>query len=187
VCGAIASKSDGDKRDAVEIASKLTAHQPVTEVSWSVAQAFCESEGARLPSWTEWEYAAAADATRTDARADPAWLARVLGWYARPATADLPEVGGEPNVCSVRELHGLIWEWVDDFNALLVNTDSRRGEDPDKLKFCGAGANNLQDKQNYAVLMRIAMLSSLQAANSTSSLGFRCVRPLLVEPISPTP
>jgi formylglycine-generating enzyme len=174
-------------RSSTELPSASAAQQPATDISWFVAQAFCESEGGRLPTWTEWEYAAAADATRTDARADPAWLARVLGWYARPATADLPAVGGEPNVYGVRDLHGLIWEWVDDFNALLVNTDSRSGDDPDKLKFCGAGAINLQDKQNYAVLMRIALLSSLKAADSTSSLGFRCVRPLLVEPISETP
>ena len=29
-------------------------------------------------------------------------------------------------------LHGLIWEWVDDFNALLVDGDSRKDGDPDK-------------------------------------------------------
>ena len=73
-------------------------------------------------------------------------------------------------------MHGLIWEWVDDFNALLVSPDSRSGDDPDKIQFCGAGAINLQDRQNYAVLMRIALLSSLRASDSTTSLGFRCVR-----------
>ncbi len=153
------------------------AAQPVTQVSWFAAQAFCEAEGARLPTWLEWEYAAAADATRADARSDPAWLARILGWYARPASTMLPAVGGVANVYAVRDLHGLVWEWVDDFNALLVNADSRSAEDADKLKFCGAGAINLQDRQNYAVLMRIALLSSLNASDSTSSLGFRCVRP----------
>ncbi|MBW8843411.1 MAG: formylglycine-generating enzyme family protein [Burkholderiales bacterium] len=149
---------------------------PVTEVSWFAAQAYCEAEGGRLPTWYEWEYAAAADATRTDARADPVWLARILGWYARPADQALPAVGGEANVYGVRDLHGLVWEWVDDFNALLVNPDSRSGNDPDKLKFCGAGAIDLQDRQNYAVLMRVALLSSLNAADSTGSLGFRCAR-----------
>jgi len=151
--------------------------QPVTQVSWFAAQAYCEAEGGRLPTWSEWEYAAAADATRRDARADPAWRARILGWYSRPATGPLPKVGGAPNVYGVRDLHGIVWEWVDDFNALLVDGDSRTGKDPDRLKFCGAGAINLQDRENYAVLMRVALLSSLNAADSTGSLGFRCVHP----------
>lgn len=152
---------------------------PQTAVSWFAAQAYCESEGARLPTWLEWEYAAAADATRTDARSDPRWRAAILGWYARPATAPLPSVGGAPNVYGVRDLHGLIWEWVDDFNSLLVNADSRSADDPDRLKFCGAGALDLQDRQNYAVLMRIALLAALGAADSTASLGFRCAREIV--------
>lgn len=150
---------------------------PVTEVSWFAAQAFCESEGARLPTWGEWEFAAAADETRTDARDDPQWRARILSWYARPATTAIPAVGGSANVYGIKNLHGLVWEWTDDFNSLLVNEDSRSADDPDKLKFCGAGAINLQQRENYAVLMRVALLSSLKASNSTGSLGFRCVRP----------
>ena len=166
-------------RTPVMLADAASDLQPVTNVSWFAAQAFCEQEGGRLPTWTEWEYVAAADATRRDARKDPAWLARILGWYARPASSPLPAVGGAPNFYGVRDMHGLVWEWVDDFNALLVNPDSRSGDDPDKLQFCGAGAINLQDRENYAVLMRIALLSSLKGSDSTSSLGFRCVRPLL--------
>lgn len=157
--------------------SPQEALQPATRVSWFAAQAYCESEGGRLPTWNEWEFAAAADATRRDARADPAWRAGILSWYSRPATAALPAVGGEPNAYGVRDLHGLVWEWVDDFNALLVNGDSRSADDPDRLKFCGAGAINLQERDNYAVLMRVALLSSLKASDSTGSLGFRCVRP----------
>lgn len=152
------------------------ASSPVTQVSWFAAQAYCASEGARLPSWAEWEYAAAADATRPDARDDAAWRARILAWYAQPADAVLPAVGGEPNLYGLRDLHGLVWEWVDDFNALLVAADSRSADDPDRLKFCGAGAIDLQDKRHYAVLMRIALLSSLTAKDGTGSLGFRCVR-----------
>jgi len=76
----------------------------------------------------------------------------------------------------------VVWEWVDDFNALLVDADSRSGNDVDKLKFCGAGAINLQQRDNYAILMRVALLSSLRATDSTGSLGFRCARPQTKDP-----
>lgn len=151
--------------------------RPAVQVSWFAAKAFCEEEGARLPTWLEWEYAAAADETRRDARADPAWRARILAWYARPTGPALPDVGGPPNIYGVRDLHGLVWEWVDDFNALFIAGDSRTQGDPDLLKFCGSGALNILDRDSYAVLMRIALLSSLNAADTTANLGFRCAKP----------
>jgi formylglycine-generating enzyme required for sulfatase activity len=151
---------------------------PVVNVSWFAARAYCESEGARLPTWLEWEYAAAADESRRDARSDPAWRRRILAWYERPAGATPASVGGAANAYGVRDLHGLVWEWVDDFNALFIAGDSRTQGDPDLLKFCGAGAINIIDRDSYAVLMRIALLSSLNAADTTGSLGFRCARPL---------
>ena len=159
------------------LGEQVLPRQPVTRVSWFAAQAYCESEQARLPSWYEWEFAAAADATRRDARADPAWRESILGWYSRPSTAALPQVGGAANVYGVRDINGLVWEWVDDFNALMVASDSREQGDPDLLKFCGAGAISMQEKENYAVLMRIAMLSALKAADTTNNMGFRCVKP----------
>ncbi|HET9034426.1 MAG TPA: formylglycine-generating enzyme family protein [Dokdonella sp.] len=157
--------------------SDAQARQPIVKVSWFAAQAYCESEDARLPSWHEWEYVAAADETHRDARNDPAWRNRILGWYSKTSNGDPEWVGGAPNAYGVRDLHGLVWEWVDDFNALFVSADNRNQGDPDLLKFCGAGALSMQDRDNYAVLMRIAMLSSLKGADVTGNVGFRCVRP----------
>ena len=151
--------------------------QPVTWVSWFAADAYCASIGARLPSWNEWEYAAAADETRRDARNDPAWRERILAWYARPSTNALPRAGLQaPNAYGVQDLHGLVWEWTDDFASLLVSGDNRNQGDADKQKFCGAGALSMDDRDNYAVLMRVAMLSSLDAHDATANLGFRCAR-----------
>jgi len=165
---------------ARDLGDATLAHQPVTRVSWFAAQAFCEAErpGGRLPSWLEWERVAAADATHTDARANPAWRAEILSWYGTASSVILASVGGTANAYGIQNMHGLIWEWVDDFNALLVAADSRSQGDPDKLQFCGAGAISLKDRDNYAVLMRIALLSSLKAVDTTRHLGFRCVIPV---------
>ncbi len=160
---------------ATELGANARPDQPVTRVSWFPARAYCESVGGRLPTWYEWEYAAAADAQRPDARADPAWRERILDWYGQPAGGSLADVGQSAvNYYGIQDLHGLIWEWVEDFNALMVSGDSREQGDPDKLKFCGAGALSLQDKDNFAVLMRVAFLSSLEARSTARSLGFRC-------------
>ncbi len=164
-------------RSATDLGPNALSEQPVTSVSWFAAHAYCESVGARLPTWSEWEYAAAADETRRDARKDPAWRERILAWYSRPSNQALPRAGLQaPNAYGVQDLHGLVWEWTEDFSSLLVSADNRNQGDADRLKFCGAGALSMDDRENYAVLMRVAMLSSLEARDTTVNLGFRCAR-----------
>ncbi len=150
------------------------ARQPLTRVSWYAARAYCKARNARLPTWYEWEWAAAANATAADARQDPAWRQQILEWYARPSTT-LPKVGSTPaNRYGIRDLHGVIWEWVEDFNGMLVSSDSRSQNGSDVTRFCGSGALTMEQKDQYAVLMRVAMLSSLEAKYTTATLGFRC-------------
>lgn len=162
---------------ATQLGDTALPDQPVTWVSWFAANAYCEAQGARLPSWAQWEYAAAADETRRDARTDPAWRERILTWYSRPSNTALPRVGQQsPNAYGVRDLHGLVWEWTDDYSSLLVSGDNRNQGDADVAKFCGAGALAMDDRENYALLMRVAMLSSLEGRDATTNLGFRCAR-----------
>lgn len=152
-------------------------NRPVVRVSWYAARAYCEWRGARLPTWYEWEWAAAASESVVDARNDPRWKQKILGWYARPATGPLPDVGSQPaNVHGVRDLHGVVWEWVEDYNSLLVAGDNRQQSESDTTRFCGSGALTMEQKEQYATLMRIAMLSSLKAEYTTATTGFRCAR-----------
>jgi formylglycine-generating enzyme required for sulfatase activity len=166
-----------DWHDALALGPAANPRQPVTGVSWFAARAYCESKDARLPTWYEWELAAAADGEVLDARQDAGWQQKILSWYSRPCREPLPDVGLQPpNTYGVHDLHGLVWEWVEDFNALMISADSREQGDPDLLRFCGSGALALEDRDNYALAMRLALLSSLQASSTTVNLGFRCAR-----------
>jgi formylglycine-generating enzyme len=160
---------------APSAADAASQDQPVVHVSWFAASAYCEARGARLPRWHEWEYVAAASETRADARQDDAWRQRILSWYSRTARGTLPNVGRtRPNFHGIQDLHGVIWEWVEDIGAMLVSSDNRQQSEPDALRFCGPGALTMEQKENYAILMRIAMLSSMRASYTSSTMGFRC-------------
>jgi formylglycine-generating enzyme required for sulfatase activity len=151
-------------------------NQPVVHVSWFAASAYCESRGARLPTWYEWEYVAAASAHAPDARNNEAWRQTILGWYSKSGRGALPLVGRTPaNYYGVRDMHGVVWEWVEDLSAMLVSGDNRQQSDPDSLRYCGPGALTMEQKENYATLMRIAMLSSMKASYTSATMGFRCV------------
>ena len=154
----------------------LPANAPVTQVSWHAARAFCQSEGGRLPTWREWERAAAADDKRADARDDPAWREQILRWYEQPGCGNPPPVGGRANYWRISDLHGSIYEWVEDFNGLFVTADSRAQGEWRALATCGAAALSLGDKDNYAILMRIAMLAALSGNDTPQAVGFRCAK-----------
>jgi len=152
------------------------AAQPVTHVSWFAAREYCKAQGARLPTWYEWEYVSAANDKSPDARSDPAWRQAILDWYARPASVGLPAAGSTPpNYYGVHDVHGVVWEWVLDLGSMMVSADNREQGDPDLKRFCGTGALTMEQKENYAMLMRIAMLSSMRANYTSATMGFRCV------------
>ncbi|QYM78779.1 formylglycine-generating enzyme family protein [Horticoccus luteus] len=148
---------------------------PVVQVSWFAARAYARALHARLPSTAEWEFAAAAGYTSPDGKHDAQLNRDLYAWFARPSPAVLPSIAtAKANFYGVRGLHGLVWEWVDDFNTALVANDSRADSGLDRDLFCAAGAVNVKDTNDYAAFMRQALRSSLKANNTTSSLGFRC-------------
>lgn len=147
---------------------------PVTQVSWFAAQAYCRSRGLRLPTEHQWERAARASAKLEDASQDEAFRQQILDWYGRPAVAPGPVGRGTANLWGIKDMHGLVWEWVLDFNSTLLATDNRGTNDKDKLPFCGAGAQQAKDKGDYPSFMRVAFRSSLRANYTARTLGFRC-------------
>jgi len=161
----------------VSLGGKVSPGQPVVFVSWFASKAYCESFGARLPTHFEWELAATATESLPDGRSDIKWRQKILDWYGKPAPKNLPKVmQNEPNFWGLYDLHGLIWEWVQNFNGILLSNDSREAGGFDQARFCGAGAVAASEKEDYPSFIRLSFLSSLEASYTTKNLGFRCAK-----------
>ena len=171
-------------QEPLELGSQAAPDQPVTHVSWFAARAYCESSNARLPTWKEWEFAAAADEHVADARHDPVWRQRILATLGRSPRSPLSAVGlAPPNLYGIHDLHGLICEWVEDFDTLFAPRGRSEQEHAgmamspgDTAMSCGAAALSVTDPENYPMILRLAVLSSLNRNSTTADLGFRCAR-----------
>ncbi|MCW9707301.1 formylglycine-generating enzyme family protein [Fodinibius salsisoli] len=154
-------------------------NSPVTNVSWFAARAYAQWRGKRLPTLYEWEYVASASHDKPLASRDKEFVQKVLDWYSRPNPETLPRVGqGKPNVHGVYDMHGLIWEWVQDFNTVFISGESRGDQGELKQFYCAAGSSAASetDKENYAAFLRFAFRGSLEADYSVGNLGFRCAK-----------
>ena len=161
--------------DKQSLPAQQQLNSPVINVSWFAAQAYCRALDKRLPTVAEWERVASASEKNADGSQEKNYHQRILEWYSLPSKKQLPEVGGNaPNFWGVQDLHGLIWEWTEDFNSALVSGESRGDSNIDQRLFCAAGAQGAADPSNYAAFMRFGFRSSLQAKFTLPNLGFRC-------------
>jgi sulfatase modifying factor 1 len=152
-----------------------TLNQPVTNVSWFAAQAYCHALGKRLPKVNEWERAASASESQMDGSREVSYRQKILDWYSRPNTGELADIGqGNANFWGLFDMHGLIWEWTEDFNSALVSGESRADSSINQKLFCAAGASGAADPSDYAAFMRFGFRSSLKAKYTLANLGFRC-------------
>lgn len=146
-------------------------NSPVVFVSWFAAKAYCEWKKKQLPTVDQWEYVA-----DDQGRGAEAAKKKILDWYGKPNEEKLASVGqDQPNGYGVGNLHGLIWEWVLDFNSAIASEESRNS-DEDNNMFCGSGSLNAVDSSDYARFMRYSLRNSLKANYTTANLGFRCAK-----------
>lgn len=148
-----------DGRYLAGLAGAPAAH-PVTGVSWFAAGAYCAWRGGRLPTLDEWEFVAAAGG------GGDAYANRIFSYYADPAASARRPVGaGVPNRLGVHDMHGLVLEWVEDFQLVLTDGGG-----------CGDTARFLPefDPEHYATFLRYQSRSSYSPRTTASTLGFRC-------------
>lgn len=154
-------------------------NSPVINVSWFAARAFAKWKGKRLPTLDEWEYVASASGHKPLASRDKEFVQQILDWYSKPNPETLPPVAqNNPNYYGVYDLHGLVWEWVQNFNTVFISGESRGNQGELKQFYCAAGSSAASDadKENYAAFLRYAFRGSLEADFSVGNLGFRLAK-----------
>lgn len=155
--------------------AELLKDLPVVNVSWFAARAFAKWKGKRLPTVSEWEMVGLASETKTDGREEEGYYARILEWYGKPSEPwEKWDVDRFTNAYGVQAMHGLIWEWVEDFNTALVTGESRGDAQLERNLFCGSGSLGSDNFRDYAAFMRFGFRSSLSADYTVPNLGFRC-------------
>lgn len=165
--------SDEGYLERLDKSKDVNMKAPVVSVSWFSAKAYCAFFGKRLPNTIEWEYAAYIPPTGGNNKTVDE---EIMKWYAEKKPDRIPPIGRYRNSLGVYDMHGLIWEWVYDFNSSSVTGDSRADSDLESSLFCGAGALKATDFSNYAAYMRFGYRAGLKGWYTTRYLGFRCAK-----------
>ncbi|MCL2219422.1 MAG: formylglycine-generating enzyme family protein [Chitinispirillia bacterium] len=143
---------------------------PVVCVTWQQARAYCASQGMRLPTEAQWEYAAlggkAVRYSWGDARPDA----------SRCAMGTIKQAGSfAPNGYGLYDMTGNVWEWTADFYVADFYETSEQA-DP---KGPGAGYYRVIRGGGWysgPSEMRIQNRHWFAPAFAEVSVGFRCVK-----------
>jgi formylglycine-generating enzyme required for sulfatase activity len=157
------------------------ADHPVESVSWDNVQGFIRmlnaregGEKYRLPTEAEWEYAARAGATTAYCFGSDARRLDAYAWYAANACGTTHPVGQrQPNAWSLHDMHGNVWEWVQDWYGTYPATPAK---DPQGL---ATGSHRLRRGGGWhsdAHECSAAYRSIIKAGDCYSTLGFRLLR-----------
>lgn len=163
--------------EAVEFCNRLSEREglaPVYAIADGSARRRQGANGYRLPTDAEWEYACRAGSlTMFSGGARPRDLARVA-WFADNAGGRTREVAERrANAWGFHDLHGNVWEWVEDAYASLPDLS------PDNIESPGVGPDRTIRGGSWytdAMACRTTNFCRIDPGFRCNDLGFRVAR-----------
>jgi len=163
---------------------------PVEKVSWEDARQFIKklnevekTEDYRLPSEAEWEYACQGSSDAEFSFGDEVERLYEFAWYSKNSGDKTHPVGDkEPNGWGLYDMHGNVWEWVeDDWH------DSYEGAPDDGRAWIDSPRGSARVIRgggwyNDALVCRSAFRASLWSESRYSLVGFRLSRSVALGP-----
>jgi formylglycine-generating enzyme required for sulfatase activity len=149
---------------------------PVVSVDWEEAGAFCRSVGGRLPTESEWEYAARggmADAIYPWGGVAPTDRPGVANGVAFESDSARPVKTFAPNAFGLFDMAGNVWEWVGDFGGLYSDEPAVDPTGPltGRVRVVRGGAYG-----DDAANLRVSNRTPNAPDRINLNVGFRCAR-----------
>ena len=183
-----------DRTLFTELGASVEAPQhPIVGVSWQQAQAYVQwlsrvtGKNYYLPSETQWEYAARAGTNSAWSFGDAAAKAKQYAWFDDNSASALHPVGRlQPNAWGLYDMHGNVWEWVQDCYEHWDNYDHfdpRYGKAPQDDKAWQGGVCNKRVARGGSWYDGVARLRSASRyynspLHATERVGIRVARAL---------
>jgi formylglycine-generating enzyme required for sulfatase activity len=142
--------------------------QPIVNVTWDDANAFCKWAGGRLPSEDEWEYAARSGRRAPrDSELDP------VAWFSDNSGRKGPLAVGQKtaNAWGLYDTLGNVWEWTTGLYPLTGRNDGPNLPSSPGGTFWAIRGGSWDDA---ARLIRAWVRGRAETAHRSNSIGARC-------------